>query len=85
MSEAKSARPEGAAAPAEAHHPVFQVVASGENVVMVNTVTGQTWAMTSDGARPVWHPVTFEGGAERAPRRGGGKKAGTAAGTEAAS
>jgi hypothetical protein len=70
----------GAAAPAAAaaagHEAgTFQIVASGENVVMVNTATGQTWAMTSDGARPVWHPVSFEGGAERAPRRPGGKKA----------
>lgn len=49
--------------------PSFTVVASGENVVLVNTHTGQTWMMTSDGGRPVWHPVAFEGMAGRAPRR----------------
>jgi hypothetical protein len=69
----------GAAGGVPAHHgPTFQVVASGENVVMVNTNTGQTWAMTSDGSRPVWHPVSFEAGAERAPRRSGGGKKGEA-------
>jgi hypothetical protein len=46
----------------------FAVVASGENVVMINTATGQTWAMTSDGRGPVWHPVEFSGPAPRAPR-----------------
>jgi hypothetical protein len=67
-SEAQDAR----AAPAPAHS--FAVVASGENVVMVNTTTGQTWAMATDGSGPVWHPVEFSGGASRAPRRGRGKK-----------
>lgn len=46
----------------------FAVVASGENVVMVNVFTGQTWAMASDGERPVWQPVGFDGSAPRAPR-----------------
>lgn len=59
--------------------PTFSVVASGENVVLVNTHTGQTWAMATDGARPVWHPVGFEGSADRAPRRRAGKKEATEA------
>lgn len=76
MSESKSER---RAARAEAGAgaggpPTFSVVASGENVVLVNTHTGQTWAMATDGARPVWHPVGFEGSADRAPRRRAGKK-----------
>jgi hypothetical protein len=37
--------------------PLFAVVASGENVVMIHTMTGQTWAMASDGQGPVWHPA----------------------------
>ena len=60
------------AAPPPAHN--YAVVASGENVVMVNTITGQTWAMATDGSGPVWHPVEFSGSASRAPRRGRGKK-----------
>jgi len=68
--ERRAARPEaGAGGP-----PTFSVVASGENVVLVNIHTGQTWAMATDGARPVWHPVAFEGAADRAPRRRAGKK-----------
>jgi hypothetical protein len=50
------------------------VVASGENVVLVSTHTGQSWAMGTDGGRPVWHPVAFEAGATRAPRRPEAKK-----------
>lgn len=82
MSESRKERRTGraersAARPAEAAPtgPAFAVVASGENVVMVNTHSGQTWVMTSDGGTPVWHPVAFEGSATRAPRRTGGKKA----------
>jgi hypothetical protein len=60
-------------APASAS-PAYTVVASGENVVLVNTTTGQTWAMASDGERPVWQPVAFQAGAPRAPRRGGEAK-----------
>jgi hypothetical protein len=48
--------------------PSFAVVASGENVVMIHTGTGQTWAMASDGRGPVWHPVEFSSPAPRAPR-----------------
>jgi hypothetical protein len=61
----------GVAAP---QAPTFSVVASGENVVLVNTHTGQTWAMGSDGGRPLWQPVAFEAGAMRAPRRSEAKK-----------
>ncbi len=61
--------------------PVFAVVASGENVVMVNTVTGQTWAMATDGAGPSWHPVSFSAVAPRAPRRTRAKKEGESAET----
>ena len=49
--------------------PAFTVVASGENVVLVNVHTGQTWAMGQDAGRPIWQPVAFQGGADRAPRR----------------
>jgi hypothetical protein len=75
MSESRTERRAGraergttaaAAAPA---FPTFSVVASGENVVLVNTTNGQSWVMTADGGRPVWHPVAFEAGATRAPRR----------------
>lgn len=52
----------------------YAVVASGENVVLVNTTTGQTWAMGHDGGRPIWQPVAFEGGAHRAPKRTDPKK-----------
>ena len=55
--------------------PTYAVVASGENVVLVNTHSGQTWAMATDGGRPVWHPVAFEANATRAPRRSETKKA----------
>jgi hypothetical protein len=65
------ARPERNAASGEPATPgaVFQVVASGENVVMINVHTGQTWAMTTDGTRAIWHPVEFGGLASRAPLR----------------
>lgn len=74
MSESKSERRAGRGEAGAGGPPTFSVVASGENVVLVNIHTGQTWAMATDGARPVWHPVGFEGAADRAPRRRGGKK-----------
>lgn len=85
MSESKKERRAGRAervgpgggASATPAGPAFSVVAAGENVVLVNTHTGQSWAMASDGGRPVWHPVAFDGSAARAPRRSDTKKAET--------
>ena len=75
MSETKKERRGGRAAAAGASEgPVFTVVASGENVVLVNVHTGQTWAMGHDGSRPVWQPVGFQAGADRAPRRSEARK-----------
>ncbi|MBX9702469.1 MAG: hypothetical protein K2X74_23735 [Acetobacteraceae bacterium] len=83
MSESKRERKAGRAerkdAATSAGAPGFTVVASGENVVLVNTHSGQSWVMGSDGGRPVWHPVTFEAGATRAPRRAEAKEAKKAA------
>ena len=70
----RSARAERGAAPGGVAAPNYAVVASGENVVLVNTATGQTWAMGHDGGRPIWQPVAFEGGAHRAPKRTEPKK-----------
>ncbi len=56
-------------APAEPTGPAFTVAASGENVVLVNLHNGQSWVMATDNGQPVWHPVTFQGSAARAPRR----------------
>lgn len=87
-SKRRSASPaEGETAAAEAPEigvgagPLFAVVASGENVVMIHTMTGQTWAMASDGHGPVWHPVEFSATAPRAPKpvrrsKGGSDRAG---------
>lgn len=73
--ERRSARGErSSAAPAEASGAVFTVAASGENVVLVNLHTGQSWVMATDNGQPVWHPVTFQGSAARAPRRTEKKK-----------
>jgi hypothetical protein len=72
--ERRSGRADRGATSGAPSSPTFSVVASGENVVLVNTHTGQTWAMGTDAGRPVWHPVAFEGGAVRAPRRTEGKK-----------
>jgi hypothetical protein len=72
--ERRSNRAERSAGAGAAGGSTFTVVASGENVVLVNTHTGQTWAMASDGDRAIWQPVAFAAGAERAPRRGGAKK-----------
>lgn len=56
-------------APSEPTTPAYSVAASGENVVLVNLHNGQSWVMATDAGQPVWHPVTFQGSASRAPRR----------------
>lgn len=56
-------------APTDPTAPTFTVAASGENVVLVNLHNGQSWVMATDNGQPVWHPVSFKGSAERAPRR----------------
>jgi hypothetical protein len=74
--EAGQARPTlpGAAAPAgtlakpgPAHTPRFTVAAHSDNVVLVDIVTGRSWALALDEHQPVWQPVLFAGQAERAP------------------
>lgn len=54
--------------PAARPHRGFAVVAHGENVVMVDTTNGRSWALASDEGVPVWQPIAFQAAAPRAPR-----------------
>ena len=49
------------------HPPRFTVAAHGDNVVLVDILTGRSWALALDENQPVWQPVLFAGQAERAP------------------
>jgi hypothetical protein len=55
------------AKPGPAHTPRFAVAAHSDNVVLVDIVTGRSWALALDEHQPVWQPVLFAGQAERAP------------------
>jgi len=69
MSETKGAhRVARAARGGLDRHRSYMLAAHGENVVMVETHSGRSWALTSDDGALVWHPITFRGAAERAPR-----------------
>ena len=68
MSETKQARRAARAAKASSGQGrSYSLAAQGENVVLVETSSGRSWALSGDGA-PVWRPIGFGGSAERAPR-----------------
>jgi len=46
----------------------FALAAHGENVVLVDTSNGRSWALVSDDGDLLWQPIAFRGAAERAPR-----------------
>lgn len=73
MSEAKDARRTRPARTDDASSRTarnFVLAAQADNVVLVDAGTGRSWALGTDAGHPVWQPIAFKGGAERAPRGG---------------
>ena len=69
MSETKEARRAARAAKSSSGQGrSYSLAAHGENVVMVETSSGRSWALASDDGALVWQPIAFKGTAERAPR-----------------
>jgi len=46
----------------------FVVAAQAETVVLVDTGSGRSWALGTDGGHPVWQPIAFKGQADKAPK-----------------
>lgn len=69
MSETKgSRRADRAASAAAGQIRNFALAVHGDNVLLVETTSGRSWALASDDGELVWHPIVFRGPAERAPR-----------------